>query len=142
MINKHLAAQATIAAASMTLAGIAVAATPAGQTYFEQNCASCHTVDNKMSSRAGPGLYNLVGRKAGAVPGFNYTDAMSKAGAAGKTWTREELDLFLRDPNRNVPGTAMPIGVADAKQRAAVIDYLATQSGSGRRLASIPKSIK
>ena len=83
-----------------------------------------------MSSRAGPGLYNVIGRKAAGVPGFNYTDAMAKAGAAGKTWTREELDLFLRDPNKNVPGTAMPIGVADARQRAAVIDYLATQSGN------------
>ena len=104
-------------------------AAPTGQTYFEQNCASCHTVDANMSSRAGPGLFNVLGRKAAAVPHFNYTDALSKAGAAGKTWTKAELDVFLRDPNKDVPGTAMPIGVADARQRAAVIDYLATQSG-------------
>ncbi|MGX4643765.1 PQQ-dependent sugar dehydrogenase [Massilia sp. SYSU DXS3249] len=126
-MNNHI--KATLAATTLALANTASAAPTVGQTYFDQNCASCHTVDPKLSSRAGPGLYNLIGRKAGAVPGFNYTDAMSKAGAAGKTWTREELDLFLRDPNKNVPGTAMPIGVADAKQRAAVIDYLATQSG-------------
>ena len=104
-------------------------AAPTGQTYFEQNCASCHTVDANMSSRAGPALFNVLGRKAAAVPNFNYTDALSKAGAAGKTWTKAELDVFLRDPNKDVPGTAMPIGVADARQRAAVIDYLATQSG-------------
>jgi glucose/arabinose dehydrogenase len=133
MKNQFKTSQATIAAACLTLAGIASAA-PAtaptvGQTYFEQNCASCHTVDAKLSSRAGPGLYNVIGRKAAGVPGFNYTDALTKAGAAGKTWTREELDLFLRDPNKNVPGTAMPIGVADPARRAAVIDYLATQSG-------------
>lgn len=122
---------AAIAAACLTLSGIACAgpATTAGQTYFNQNCASCHTVDNKLSSRAGPGLYNVIGRKAGAVPGYNYSDALSKAGAAGKTWTRDELDVFLRDPNKDVPGTTMPIGIADAKQRAAVIAYLATQSG-------------
>lgn len=122
---------ATIAAACLTLTGLACAgpATTAGQTYFNQNCASCHTVDNKLSSRAGPGLYNVIGRKAGAVPGYNYSDALSKAGAAGKTWTRDELDVFLRDPNKDVPGTTMPIGIADAKQRAAVIAYLATQSG-------------
>jgi glucose/arabinose dehydrogenase len=118
----------TAIAASLALAASASAA-PTGQTYFDQNCASCHTVDPAMTSRAGPGLFNLINRKAAAVPNFNYTDALTKAGAAGKTWTREELDVFLRDPNKDVPGTAMPIGVADARQRAAVIDYLATRSG-------------
>jgi glucose/arabinose dehydrogenase len=118
-----------ILAACLALAATANAAPTPGQTYFDQNCASCHTVDPAMSSRAGPGLFNVLNRKAAAVPGFNYTDALSKAGAAGKTWTREELDVFLRDPNKDVPGTAMPIGVSDAKQRAALIGYLATQSG-------------
>nr|WP_314544645.1 PQQ-dependent sugar dehydrogenase [uncultured Massilia sp.] len=120
----------TIALAWLALsAGPVLAAAPAGQTYFEQNCASCHTVDNKLGSRAGPGLFNVVGRKAASVAGYNYSAALAKAGAAGKTWTKEELDTFLRDPNKDVPGTAMPIGIADAKQRAAVIDWLATQRG-------------
>jgi hypothetical protein len=125
-----------ILAASLALAANANAAPTPGQTYFDQNCASCHTVDPALTSRAGPGLYNLLGRKAAAVPNFNYTDALSKAGAAGKTWTKEELDVFLRDPNKDVPGTAMPIGVADARQRAAVIDYLATQRGAAAASAT------
>lgn len=119
-------------AAALALLGAASAASAApsaGQTYFEQNCASCHTADAAMGSRAGPPLFNVVGRKAGSAPGYNYTDALSKAGAAGKTWTRAELDVFLRDPTKDVPGTAMPIGIADAKARGAVIDYLAAQSG-------------
>ena len=33
-----------------------------------------------MASRAGPPLFNVVGRKAGSAPGYNYTDALSKAG--------------------------------------------------------------
>jgi len=123
----------------LALAGAAAAAPSAGQTYFERNCASCHTADAGMGSRAGPGLFNVVGRKAASVPGFNYTDALAKAGAAGKTWTKAELDVFLRDPNKDVPGTAMPIGVADARQRAAVIDYLAGQSGKATAAAS-PKA--
>lgn len=119
-------------AAALALLGAASAATAApgtGQTYFEQNCASCHTADAGMGSRAGPPLFNVVGRKAGSAPGYNYTDALTRAGAAGKTWTRAELDVFLRDPAKDVPGTAMPVAIADAKQRAAVIDYLAAQSG-------------
>jgi glucose/arabinose dehydrogenase len=128
-----------ILAASLALATTAHAA-PSGQTYFDQNCASCHTVDAAQTSRAGPGLFNVLGRKAAAVPGFNYTDALTKAGAAGKTWTRQELDVFLRDPNKDVPGTAMPIGVPDAKQRAALIDYLATQSGKATAAARSTKA--
>src|SRR4051812_11290572 len=101
-------------AATLGFAGVAGAAAAnaasAGQTYFERTCAGCHTVDAGMGSRAGPGLYNVVGRKAGGVSGYNYTDALARAGAAGKTWTRAELDVFLRDPNKDVPGTAMPVG--------------------------------
>lgn len=119
-------------AAALALLGAASAATAApsiGQTYFEKNCASCHTADAGMGSRAGPPLFNVVGRKAASAPGYNYTDALTRAGAAGKTWTRAELDIFLRDPGKDVPGTAMPVAITDAKQRAAVIDYLAAQSG-------------
>jgi len=119
----------TAIAACLALSATAIAAAPAGQTYFDQNCASCHTVDPALTSRAGPGLFNVINRKAAGVPNFNYSDALAKAGAGGKTWTREELDVFLRDPSKDVPGTAMPIGVADAKARAALIDYLATRTG-------------
>lgn len=132
----HTTIHAAVAAACCALATAACAAPAAGRTYFEQNCASCHSVDPGMGARAGPGLFNVIGRKAAGVPGFNYTDALAKAGAAGKTWTKEELDVFLRDPNKDVPGTAMPIGVADAKARAAVIDYLATQSGKAAPAAT------
>jgi glucose/arabinose dehydrogenase len=138
---------ASLAALASLAAGAVQAAPSPGQTsdgklYFERNCASCHTVDPKLGSRAGPGLYNVVGRKAAAVAGYNYTDALSKAGAAGKTWTREELEVFLRDPGKDVPGTAMPIGIADAKARAAVIGYLAAQSGKHAAAAAAAASPK
>jgi glucose/arabinose dehydrogenase len=131
---------AHVAALAWLASGHAQAAPSAGQTYFEHNCASCHTVDATMGSRAGPGLYNVVGRKAAGVAGYNYTDALAKAGAAGKTWTREELDVFLRDPNKDVPGTAMPIGITDAKARGAVIAYLASQSGKAAAPAAAAAS--
>ena len=109
-----------------------------GRTVFDNNCASCHSVDANLSSRAGPGLFGLVGRKAAAVPGYNYSAARSKAGAAGKTWSREELDVFLLDPARAVPGTTMPVGVPDKGARAALIDYLAGLQGSVTAAAATP----
>ena len=128
--------------ASLVAAG-AHAAPPAatvaaGQTTFQNNCASCHSVDANLSSRAGPGLFGVVGRKAAGVPGYNYSQALTKAGAAGKTWTREELDLFLLDPAKNVPGTTMPVGVPDKRTRAALIDYLASLQGAVTAAAPAP----
>ncbi|MEX5745054.1 PQQ-dependent sugar dehydrogenase [Massilia sp. X63] len=115
--------------ASLAASFDADAASIAGQTTFQNNCANCHSVDSNLSSRAGPGLFGVLGRKAAGVPGYHYSQALIKAGAAGKTWTREDLDLFLADPARNVPGTTMPVGVPDKQTRAALVDYLAGLQG-------------
>ena len=135
----HALVLATLAAASA--AASAAQAAPqsvAGLTTFQNNCASCHSVDTGLSSRAGPGLFRVLGRKAAAVPGFNYSAALTRAGSNGKTWTRAELDAFLADPAKNVPGTTMPVGVSDKKTRAALIDYLATLQGATTAAVSAP----
>jgi glucose/arabinose dehydrogenase len=126
--RKILSAPAVLLAC-LASAGVAQAAPSAGQAYFANNCASCHTVDKNLSSRAGPGLYRVVGRKAGSVPGYNYSDALVHAGAGGKAWTRADLDVFLADPAKAVPGTTMPVAVPDKGERAALIDYLASLTG-------------
>ncbi|MFC0254338.1 PQQ-dependent sugar dehydrogenase [Massilia consociata] len=126
-LSLHAALLAGLAALSVSHAAAQPAA---GRTVFQNNCASCHSADPNLSPLAGPGLYRVLGRKAAAVPGYNYSQALNKAGAAGKTWTREELDLFLADPAKNVPGTTMPVGISDKKARAALIDYLASLQGA------------
>jgi glucose/arabinose dehydrogenase len=122
--------------ASLTAVAAAHAAPVAGQTTFQNNCASCHSVDPNRSSRAGPGLFRVLGRKAASVPGYNYSQALTRAGAAGKTWTREELDVFLSDPAKNIPGTTMPVGVPDKQTRAALVDYLASLQGPATAAAA------
>ncbi len=134
-LTLHALMLASLAAAS---AAHAAPATTAGQTTFQNNCASCHSVDANLSSRAGPGLFRVLGRKAAGVPGYNYSQALIKAGAAGKTWTREELDVFLADPAKNVPGTTMPVGVPDKATRAALVDYFATLQGPATAAAPVP----
>jgi glucose/arabinose dehydrogenase len=139
--NKENPMHRKILIALATLAATTASAAPSpGQTYFDRNCASCHTADPNLSSRAGPGLYAVVGRKAGSVPGYNYTDAMVRAGAAGKTWTRADLDIFLADPSKAVPGTAMPVGVPGKADRSALIDYLATLAGKTAAPAAATKT--
>jgi glucose/arabinose dehydrogenase len=133
--RKILSAQAVLFAA-LAAATAAQAAPSTGQAFFQNNCAECHTVDPNMGSRSGPSLYGLLGRKFGSAPGFNYTEALAKAGASGKTWTRAELDVFLTDPDKAVPGTTMPVVVPDKADRDAVIAYLTSLGGAVAQGAS------
>jgi len=91
-----------------------------GADAFADRCSLCHLPEG---GGEGPSLKGVVGRKAGSLPGFAYTPALA---ASGLTWTKAELDRFLTDPGKLVPGTAMGVRVEDAKIRAAIIDYLST----------------
>ena len=76
------------------------------------------------ASGVGPSLHGVVGRAAGSLTGFSYSEAMAKSGL---TWTESELDAFIANPAGKVPGTEMVAGqVADAQRRAAIIAYLAS----------------
>jgi cytochrome c len=82
-------------------------------------CAACHALEY---DRVGPRHCGLLGRRAGSVPGFDYSAAMKKSGIV---WTARTLDRFLADPLRTMPGTTMTYaGVADAGERADLIAYL------------------
>jgi cytochrome c len=70
----------------------------------------------------GPRHCGVVGRKAGSVADFQYTNEMKES---GYTWDAATLDKFLTSPLSFVPGTAMGFaGFGDAKDRADVIAYL------------------
>jgi cytochrome c len=92
----------------------------AGKEVFNQ-CVSCHSVavgENKV----GPTLHAIIGRKAGEIPGFRYSDANKNS---GKVWSEQELYTYLANPQKEVPGTYMTfIGVSDPQKRADVIAYL------------------
>ena len=107
-----------LAIACGLFAGLANAAPPASFAA----CAACHTSDG--TNGLGPTAKGLYGRKAGSAKGFTYSAAMKKAGV---TWDDKSLDAFITDPQKAVPGNVMPFpGVADAKQRAEIVDYLKT----------------
>lgn len=111
-----------LAAALAGLATSAIAAPPSGQQVFEQQCSVCHSL-KPAPGKMGPPLAGVVGRKAGSVPGFAYSNAMK---AYGVTWSAETMDAFVKAPGKTVPGTKMLLGAPDAERRAAVIQYLAT----------------
>jgi cytochrome c len=68
-------------------------------------CTACHSLQAKSPPDAiAPSLAGVVGRAAGTLPGFEYSDALANAGFR---WTEDRLVAFLIDPEGFVPGTAM-----------------------------------
>ena len=122
--------KSSLLALSLLLAAAAAPAlaqdAAAGGAFFKQRCSTCHTVTPGQSPGLAPGLapnlYGVVGRKAASTT-FNYSTALK---ASGLTWDAATLDKFLTSPMKLVPGTRMLIPVADAKQRADLIAYLAS----------------
>jgi cytochrome c len=100
---------------------LAFAAHALASEELYNRCAGCHSLEQ---NRTGPRHCDLVGRRAGSVPGFDYSDAMKRSGIV---WTEKNLDRFLADPLKTVPGTTMTYsGVSDPRERAALIAYLRT----------------
>jgi cytochrome c2 len=94
-----------------------------GATVFNDNCAVCHSTEPGVD-KLGPSLAGVVGRPAASLKEYPYSESMQKAGV---TWTKLVLDKYLTDPQAMVKGTKMLFaGLKSAKDRKALIDYLAT----------------
>ena len=92
-----------------------------GAKVFKK-CAACHSIAQGGANKIGPALWNVLGRKAGSVPGYKYSKAML---AHEKTWSFEAMDGFLTKPKDWIKGTKMSFaGLKNAKDRAAVILYM------------------
>lgn len=96
----------------------------AGEAVWRQ-CRTCHQLGDSARNGTGPILNGIVGHVAGSVAGFRYSNPMRDAGAGGLVWTAEELDAYLADPRRYMPGNRMAFrGLSRAEDRAAVIAWL------------------
>ncbi|MBZ9894570.1 MULTISPECIES: cytochrome c family protein [unclassified Mesorhizobium] len=92
-----------------------------GKVVFKA-CAACHATDH--ANRVGPGLGGVIGRKAGSVAGFRYSNAMKKSDIV---WDVKILDAYLESPQKVVPGNRMPYaGLKNSEDRADLVAYLAT----------------
>lgn len=91
-----------------------------GKTLYESRCGACHSVE---ADRIGPRHAGVAGRRAGTVPGFDYSPALK---ASRIVWDRQSLERWLADPEALVPGQRMGYRLGDAQQRADVVAYLLT----------------
>ena len=98
-----------------------------GEKIFKK-CAACHSIVKGGKNKIGPALYNVVGRKVGAVSDYKYSKALA---GYEKSWTFEELNGYLIKPAKWIKGTKMAFaGLRKEKDRASVIKYLNQNSDS------------
>jgi cytochrome c len=94
---------------------------PAAGAKVFARCKACHVVD-KEQNRVGPHLVGIVGRPAGSVEGFKYSDAMKNS---GKTWDEATIAAYLKDPKGYIAGNKMAFaGLKKDEEVANVIAYL------------------
>jgi cytochrome c2 len=97
-----------------------------GETLFKR-CAVCHGIGD-TSKPVGPSLNGVIGRTAGTEESFlkKYSKAMIAAGEGGLVWTVEEIDRYITDPRKAIPGNKMAFpGLKKEDERANVIAYIA-----------------
>lgn len=94
-----------------------------GERVFKEQCGECHSAEAGRN-RKGPTLFAVVGRAAGSVPDYAYSEAMK---GNVEPWSEARLDGYVAHPRRVVPGGKMKYdGLDDAQARADLIAYLAT----------------
>jgi cytochrome c len=124
------------------LANMAVAAgDPARGALAFGACMACHSV-KPGDHMTGPSLASVWNRKAGTVKGFSrYSDSLK---GVDVVWNDGNLDKWLADPERLIPGNTMTFPwIKGAQEREDIIAYLkavsenkapaAGQQGNGMR---------
>jgi cytochrome c len=97
------------------------AAVARGRAIFA-SCSTCHALNGQTI--VGPSLRGVVGRKAGSVAGFAYSDALK---TSNFDWTPDKLATFLANPD-SVPGTNMAITPLAPDQAKDVVTFLSTNN--------------
>ena len=91
-----------------------------GKEIYDARCSACHSVDD---NRVGPLHLGVLGRKAGGVKSYSYSEALSKSKVI---WSRETLTAWLSNPEALIPGQRMGYAMDNAQDREDVVAYLAT----------------
>ena len=123
----------SVAAAALVASMGAAAAqdAAAGEKVFAK-CKVCHQIGEAAKNFVGPVLNGVVGRQAGTVPGYHYSDANKNSGI---TWDEATLKEYLKDPKAKVPGTKMVFpGLKSDEDIANVIAYLKQFGPDGKKI--------
>lgn len=133
MAHKNALLAAIVVAASFgaTLGQSLAQDAAAGEKVFLK-CKVCHQIGEGAKNSVGPALNGVVGRKAGSVEGYNYSDGNKNSGI---TWDEATLKEYLPNPKAKVPGTKMTFqGLSNPADIDNVIAYLKQFGPDGKKL--------
>jgi len=101
-----------------------------GADVFKQ-CRACHQVGETAKNAVGPILNGLMGRKAGTVEGFNYSDANKNSGV---TWDDATFADYIKNPRAAMPGNKMAFaGLKDPEDIKDLIAFLKQFDAAGKK---------
>jgi cytochrome c len=94
-----------------------------GERQFRRKCSICHSLGEDGVRRAGPTLKGLIGRPAGSLPDYAYSDTVSNLGI---DWSEDTIDqLFDLGPDHFIPGSKMPMQrIVKPEDRRDLIEFL------------------
>ena len=123
-IGRHIAWPAALALLAGAGTAVAQGDPEKGEKVFNK-CKACHVVD-KEQNRVGPHLVGILGRPAGSVEGFKYSDAMQ---GSDIVWEEETMAAYLKDPKGYIPGNRMVFpGLRKDEEIADLLAYLKEES--------------
>ncbi|MGD9295450.1 MAG: c-type cytochrome [Roseobacter sp.] len=93
----------------------------AGEMLYDAECHRCHA-DNSQDASYGPTLVGVIGREAGSVEGYDYSEALANSGIV---WTPAALRAWMEDNSGLMPGTKMRhVGIEDRTVQDFILAYL------------------
>ncbi|MGO8907900.1 MAG: c-type cytochrome [Bradyrhizobium sp.] len=102
----------------------------AGEKVFA-TCKLCHQIGENAKNAVGPVLNGVIGRKAGSVPGYSYSDANKNSGI---TWDEATFREYIKDPKAKVPGTKMAYaGLKDEQKINDLVAFLKQFDADGKK---------
>ncbi len=133
-MNRFVISAALLALGSTAALAQSPAGDPAKGANVFKKCMACHAVGEGAKNKVGPELNGIVGRKMGAVPGFNYSDTLKEHNAKGDVWTPEVLSAYLENPKAYMPGIKMVFaGLPKETDRADLLAYLSGFNEDGTK---------
>src|SRR5262249_6771791 len=101
----------------------------AGRMVFNK-CRPCHQIGEGAKNLVGPELNGLIGRKAGSVESYQYSEANKNSGI---TWDEATFKDYIKNPKQKIANTKMVFaGIKDDKDIEDLLAFLKQYGPNGK----------
>ena len=119
------------AALATAMSGLALAKDLENGKAVWNKCRACHQVGENASNLVGPVLNGLIGRKAGTVEGFSYSEANKNSGIV---WDDATFREYIKNPKAKIPNTKMVfVGLSDPQDIEDLLAFLKQFGPDGKK---------